>query len=273
VRHKITLFAAAGFVSRYQIALVALLNQGERWSATHAVCSGQVRAPQLCSSAGVATVRAITLGVRALKNPCDIHLVAADHKLVLSASADRSLRDPEATEAWSEFDHAVALGGHTLASGQGNPDHLVMQAAGAATNALVHNSRPAAVLVEELLRVAPALLKAEEATAASEFFALQLNVAAHGRNSWLSPTGELEPFIADPRAGRGCDMVAPDQLAMIRRLGRTHQLDVEEECREALRCDTGSLTTYAASWFIAYLRKRGVDLKTNANDHAATAAA
>lgn len=61
-------------------------------------------------------------------------------------------------------------------------------------------------------------------------------------------------FPRDPVAKSMADLVTPKQLGMIRALAREAGVDVEEECRNTLRCGTDELSKRAASSFIDHLK-------------------
>ncbi|HVF56976.1 MAG TPA: Rad52/Rad22 family DNA repair protein [Pyrinomonadaceae bacterium] len=61
-------------------------------------------------------------------------------------------------------------------------------------------------------------------------------------------------FPRDPLAKSMADLVTPKQLGMIRALAREANVDVEEECQQALRCRTEELSKRAASSFIDHLK-------------------
>lgn len=72
----------------------------------------------------------------------------------------------------------------------------------------------------------------------------------------IEQTGSVpqNEFPRDPLAKSMGDLVTPKQLGMIRALAREANVDVEEECQQALRCRTEELSKKAASSFIDHLK-------------------
>jgi hypothetical protein len=62
----------------------------------------------------------------------------------------------------------------------------------------------------------------------------------------------------NPRAGIS-NPVTPKQLTAIRAIANSHSLNHLEECKAALGCEPAYLSIFAASKFIAYLKRIGTE--------------
>jgi hypothetical protein len=68
------------------------------------------------------------------------------------------------------------------------------------------------------------------------------------------PTPTQDGFPANPIAKTLSDLVTAKQLGMIRAIGREVNIDVDEECQNAMNCKTDELSKRAASSFIQHLQ-------------------